>query len=83
MLIGQAQVDRVQHPACAWQREIQLEMAVGVPGKGGDPVARPDAKIGQTACQAPGTGVEIAIRAAVQRGIRQAGDDLVVREVLG
>ncbi len=81
VLISQAQVDRVQHGAGARQREVQLEMAVGVPGQRGHPVTGAHADACQAACQATRALVQVAIGVAVQAAIRQAGDDLVVREI--
>ena len=39
----QPRVDRVQYRADAGDAEIELEMAVGVPGDGADPVSQLDA----------------------------------------
>ena len=54
-LLGeQADVERVQHPAGAGRREVQLEVAGGVPGEGGHPAVGRDAEVVEHAAQAAG-----------------------------
>ena len=81
-LLGkQPRIDRVQDGAAAGDAEIEFQMSVVVPGKGGDPVALSHAQPAQRIGHAPGARRYRAPAAAVYRSLDRAGDDLCVRVV--
>ena len=78
MLGRQARVQRVQHGADAGDAEIELEMPVGVPGDGADPVAELDAQPLQRFGQLLGALVRVLVAVAVDRPLDGARHDLDV-----
>ena len=76
MLGRQPRVDGVQHRADAGDAEIELEMAVGVPGDGADPVAELDAQPLQRLGELLGALGRVPIAVAVDRPLDGARDDL-------
>ena len=78
MLGRQARVQRVQHRADAGDAEIELEMAIGVPGDGADPVAELDAQTLQGFRQLLGPLVRVLVPVAVDRPLDGARHDLDV-----
>ena len=78
-LLGrQAQIERVHHRAHARHGEVELEMAVVVPGQRGHPVAGLDAEAGERVAETPHAGDEIAVGVAMcARGL--FGHDLLGR----
>ena len=76
----QPEVEGVQHAAGAGDAEIGLLMRVVVPHHRGHRIAPPDPCACQRRGQPARAPVEVAEAVAVQRPVRQAGDDLAVAE---
>ena len=76
MLGREARVQGVQHGAEAGDAEIELEMAVGVPGNGADPVAELDAQALQRLGQLLGAPGGVLVAVAMDRALDRARDDL-------
>ena len=83
MLGREARVEGVQHGADAGDAEVELEMAIGVPGDGADAVAELDAQPLQRLGQLLGALLGIAVAVAVHRAFDRARDDLDVGMVSG
>ena len=79
----QPRVERVQHRADAGNAEIELEMAIGVPGDGADPVAELDAQPLQRLGQLLGALARVPVAVAVDRPLDRARHDLDVGIVGG
>ena len=78
MLRREARIDRVQHGAEAGDAEVELEMAIGVPGQRADAVAELDAEALERFGKLLGTLLRVAIAVAVDRTFDRARDDLDV-----
>ncbi len=76
MLGCEPRIEGVQHRADAGNAEIELEMAVGVPGDGADPVAELDAQALQRLGYLLGAPGRILVAVAVDRALDGARDDL-------
>ena len=76
----QPEVERVQHAAGAGDAEVALLMRVVVPHHGGHRIAPFETRACQCRGELAGAPVEVAVVVAVQRLVRQAGDDLAVAE---
>ena len=76
MLGRQPRIDGVQYRADAGDAEIELEMAVGVPGDGADPVAELDAQVLERLGHLLGALLRIAITVAMNRPFDCPGHDL-------
>ena len=74
----EARIERVQHGADAGDAEIELEVAIGVPGDGADPVSELDAQSLERLSQLLGTLGRIPVAVAMDRALDRAGDDLDV-----
>ena len=83
MLGRQPRIERVQHRADAGDAEIELEMAIGVPGDGADPVAELDAQALQRLGELLGALGRVAVAVAMDRPLDRARDDLDVGIVGG
>jgi hypothetical protein len=80
-LLGvQPDVQRVQHRAHARHREVQLEVAPGVPGERPHPVARPHADGAQRVGETGAPLSEVRVRLAVH-ALGRPGRDAAAREV--
>ena len=78
MLGRQARVQRVQHGADAGDAEVELEMPIGVPGDGADPVAELDAQPLQRFGELLGALVRVLVAVAMDRPLDGARHDLDV-----
>ena len=74
----QPRVDRVQHGADAGDAEIELEVAIGVPGDGADRIAELDAQPLQGLGELLGALGRVLVAVAVDRPLDRAGHDLDV-----
>jgi hypothetical protein len=79
---GQADVQGVQDGAHTGGGEVDLQVAVGVPGEGGHPIAPPDPQPGQGVGQAVNPSMEVGVGVAVHAG-GGAGGDLLAGEETG
>ena len=81
-LLGeQADVERVQDPAGARRREVQLEVAGGVPRERADAPVGGDSQVVEDATELAGAGGPFAVVHPLEPGTG-GGDDLLVRVVL-
>ncbi|MNT51041.1 hypothetical protein D3C72_1879890 [compost metagenome] len=81
-LVGvQARVDGVQHAAAAAHAVVQLQVAVAVPGQGGDAVAEQQLLAIQRIGHLPGARCDVAPGATVDIALDTARDDLAVAVV--
>ncbi len=78
LLVGQPRIGGVQHGADAGHGEEQLEVTVGVPGQGGNHVARPHAKTVQHRGGLAGASGQARVVIAPQGFVDQPRDDFPV-----
>ena len=83
-LVGrEARVERVHHAAAAGDAEVQLEVAVAVPGQRGDAVAERQPRRSSACCDPARACRRLAVGGAVNVALDAARDDLGVVVVAG
>src|SRR4028118_1167101 len=78
VVLVQPGVERVEHSPRAGRPEVRLEVLVGVPAQGSDPVAVLQAQLLQGHGQLFGAGDEVGEGVAVEAFVRAAGNYLAV-----
>jgi hypothetical protein len=77
----EAQIERVQHEAAAWNAEVRLQMLVMVPAQRRDAVTALETQLTKRHRKLLRAAGHVDVGVAVERLIGQASDDLLLAEV--